>query len=266
MTQEFRSQYLRQLREMTHTKACSSKLVHHDLQAERKKKDEQDVEPLIDLMESSWLNLMSPDEDELVNLSTGTLAPPDVQRDLMTDHAVGEAAYEEFKARLDEDTQEKFYDKLKKQSLKTFANVIAKRQSKTAKDIVLKADRNLFSHMILVAESRQVNMKDVLAHPLGPLPWALANPDGTLRKTNKAALARELEKNASAANEILPPSSTMIDGMAMVQKLNASNKTFEQVAELAFSHLTHEGSQSKRIDVVLSSMSTDTTQSSKLSG
>ena len=78
----------------------------------------------------------------------------------------------------------------------------------------------------------------------------VANPDGTLRKTNKAALARELEKNASAANEILPPSSTMIDGMAMVQKLNASNKTFEQVAELAFSHLTHEGSQSKRIDVV----------------
>ena len=151
---------------------------------------------------------------------------------------------------MDEDTQEKFYDKLKKQSLKTFANVSAKRQSKTAKDVVLKAERNLFSHMILVAESRQVNMKDVLAHPLGPLPMALANPDGTLRKTNKAALARELEKNASAANEILPPSATMIDGMAMVQKLNASNKTFEQVAELAFSHLTHEGSQSKRIDVV----------------
>lgn len=46
--------------------------------------------------------------------------------------------------------------------------------------------------MILVAESRKVNMRDVLAHPLGPLPWALANADGTLRKTNKAALAREL--------------------------------------------------------------------------
>ncbi len=52
MTQEFRSQYLQQLREMTHSKACSPKLVHHDLQAGRKK-DDQDVEALIDLMESS---------------------------------------------------------------------------------------------------------------------------------------------------------------------------------------------------------------------
>ena len=34
--------------------------------------------------------------------------------------------------------------------------------------VVLKADRTLFSHMILVAESRSVDMKDVLAHPLGP--------------------------------------------------------------------------------------------------
>ena len=35
--------------------------------------------------------------------------------------------------------------------------------------MVLRADRNLFSQMILVAESGSVNMKDVLAHPLDPL-------------------------------------------------------------------------------------------------
>ena len=36
-------------------------------------------------------------------------------------------------------------------------------------NVVLKADRNFFCQMILVAESRSVNTKDVLAHPLGPL-------------------------------------------------------------------------------------------------
>lgn len=65
---------------MTHPIACIPKLVHHDLQAEKKtrkmdeKKDEQNVEILIYimyLMESTWFNSMSPDEDELVNLSTG---------------------------------------------------------------------------------------------------------------------------------------------------------------------------------------------------
>ena len=75
-------------------------------------------------------------------------------------------AHQESKARLDEDKQDKFHSKFKKQGLKTFANISIEHKSKNSRDIiVLKADRNLFSHMILLAESRQVNMKNVLAHP-----------------------------------------------------------------------------------------------------
>ena len=73
-------------------------------------------------------------------------------------------------------------------------------------NVALEADRNLFSQMILVAESRSVNMEDVPVHPLGPLSWALVNVDGSLRKTYKAALARELEKNVSHAEVIATPS------------------------------------------------------------
>ena len=50
--------------------------------------------------------------------------------------------------------------------------------------------------------SRQLQMKDVLSHPLGPLLWGLANGDGSLWKTNNAVLARELEKLASQAENI----------------------------------------------------------------
>jgi hypothetical protein len=85
------------------------------------------------------------------------------------------------------------------------------------KQAVRKADRNLFGHMILVAESRQLHMSDVLAHPLGPLPWALANGDGSLHKTNRAALARELEKSVAPAYVIPESSKTIIDGMSLVQ-------------------------------------------------
>ena len=42
-------------------------------------------------------------------------------------------------------------------------------RGKKAQDLVLKADRNLFSHMILVAESRKVNMKDMFLRT-DPLP------------------------------------------------------------------------------------------------
>ena len=75
-------------------------------------------------------------------------------------------AHQESKARLGEDQQDIFHSKLKKQGLKTFANISIEYKSKNSRDIIaLKADRNLFCHMILVAESRQVNTKDVLAHP-----------------------------------------------------------------------------------------------------
>ena len=45
-------------------------------------------------------------------------------------------------------------------------------------------------------------------------------------KTNKAALARELEKSVSPAEHIPTPSTAIIDGMSLVQKMNGNNKTF----------------------------------------
>jgi len=34
--------------------------------------------------------------------------------------------------------------------------------------------------MLLIAQKRKLDMKDILEYPLGPKPWALANADGTL--------------------------------------------------------------------------------------
>ena len=50
------------------------------------------------------------------------------------------------------------------------------------KEIVRKADRSLFGQMLIIAQSRELHMKDMLSHPLGPLLWALANGIGSLQK------------------------------------------------------------------------------------
>ena len=107
--------------------------------------------------------------------------------------------------------------------------------------MVLKSDRNLFGHMILIAQSRQLQIKAVLAHPLGPMPWTLANSDGSLRKTNKAALARELEKNVAPAENFPQPSACIIDGMSIVQKTKGDGKTFSQIAEVLLNVALREG-------------------------
>ena len=71
-----------------------------------------------------------------------------------------------------------------------------------------------------------------------------------LRKTNKAALAMELEKQVLPAENIPMLSATIIDGMSLVQKMKGNDQTFSQLAELALIQILHEGARSERIDVV----------------
>ena len=87
--------------------------------------------------------------------------------------------------------------------------------------------------MVLVAESRHLLMSDAISHPLGPLPWTLANADGTMRKTNKAALASELEKHVLQAEPIPEPSVTITDIINLVQKTKGNDQTFSQLADSA---------------------------------
>eukprot|EP00058_Branchiostoma_floridae_P015563 XP_002601051.1 hypothetical protein BRAFLDRAFT_102389 [Branchiostoma floridae] len=183
--------------------AKSSKFSHKDLQTTRITRDEADVSSLVDLMENNWINPMSSEEPDLVSLSTDSVAHPSLH--ISNAHQMGEDAYVSFRRnRLEQDPPEvKFHDKLTKLKLKTFSNIGTKKTSEKGKtkEVVLQVDRNLFRHIILIAESRQLRIKYVLTHPLGPLPWSLANADGTLRKTNKAALARELESRVSPAKD-----------------------------------------------------------------
>ena len=113
---------------------------------------------------------MCPEES---GLSTGVVAPPNITNDLLRAYEIGELQYQCFKeSRLEKDESiNKFHDKITKLNLKTFTDAnIKKVHAKKPHDVVLKADRKLFGQMIIVAESRNPQMIDVLAHPLGPLP------------------------------------------------------------------------------------------------
>ena len=97
----YRCAYLRQLRGMVGR--SDSHLNHPDLQLPRIRRDEAGVYrySLVELMETCWLNPLSPDNVELVSLSTATVAPPDVRsqsaNDVIDAHRIGEAAYQPFR-------------------------------------------------------------------------------------------------------------------------------------------------------------------------
>ena len=104
--------------------------------------------------------------------------------------------------------------------------------------------------MALISQSRRLDMPSVLANPLGPVPWALASTDGTLRKTNKAALGIALEKLADTVEVIPTNSACIIDGMSIVRKTNGNQRAFGEICNTIHNTVLLESGQSDRIDLV----------------
>ena len=220
----------------------------HDLTPSRIKKDEYAVQVLVDLLENIWTNPFAEGQTGLLNIATGAAASADVARDLSA-RKKGEEARQKFQeSRLERG--QNFFERLPRLNLKTFDGAKRCKTKVNGKEVILKSDNRLFAHMILVASSRKLNMKEVLKHPLGPMPWSLANTDGAPRKTNKAALARKLEAKASPANEMEYPNACIIDGMSVAQKMKGDKLTFEELAEQMLISVIQTSASSERIDVV----------------
>ena len=112
--------------------------------------------------------------------------------------------------------------------LKTFRDTAGKKTvTCQGRNVVLRADRNLFARLTVLAQNRQMDMREVLKHPLGPLPWALAAADGSLAKTSKAKLLHLMEGSAPSSDTVplfsLTSAAWLYDGMALLQSLSAAN-------------------------------------------
>ena len=248
ITADHKKECLRLLRAMVNSENGS---IHPDLQKTRIGRDENDVKKVLQMFEATWQN---PFEDqELRNVSTGVIATPDVVNDLLNAYQKGKEVYDQFiVSRLNANRNLAFFDTLRKLQLKTFGSMNKKTVNVKGSEVVLTVDRNLFGKMALVAQSRNLNMKEVLRYELGPFPWSIATCDGSLRKTNKATLSNNLEKTTLQAETISANSSTIIDAMALVQRIagTVNGKTFSDISKFVFRHTLIEGAMSNRIDVV----------------
>ena len=104
--------------------------------------------------------------------------------------------------------------------------------------------------MVLVSQSRDLNIKEILSHSLGPIPWALATPEGLRRTTSKSTLANELIKLSTTPEKIPRPSASVIDGMAIVQKVNGNKKTMRAISNAVLAIALSEAEGSVSTDIV----------------
>ena len=131
------------------------------------------------------------------------------------------------------------------------------------KEIVMQPDRRLFGNMFIIAQSRRLEMRDVLTHPLRPLPWALSNGDVTMKKTNKAILSKHIESKVLPVEEVPHPSVTIIDAMGLINKWHGENRTSSELSDHVFSQSLHDCHGSDVIDVVFDVYKTDSIKSAE---
>ena len=136
---------------------------------------------------------------------------------------------------------------LPRQNLKTFKDAMKTKKIKVnGKEHILKTDRKIFGRLYVKAQSRALNMREILKYPLGPLPWSLACTDGTLAKTNKAKLAEVLEKVQSQQWMI----QNVLHGLSMVWLCYKFPKTFAELSDRTLNNLLHVAKNAVRIDFV----------------
>ncbi|MEL7340934.1 MAG: hypothetical protein AAGM67_10640, partial [Bacteroidota bacterium] len=94
------------------------------------------------------------------------------------------------------------------------------------------AERGIFAKLLVIGEKRcTVSMQELLSYSLGPIPWSLAKPDGTLVKTTKSKLLNVVEEGIETL-EALPIGTVLVfDGMVILQQLKPeSMSTFGDIS------------------------------------
>lgn len=142
-----------------------------------------------------------------------------------------------------------FFETLPRLKLGKFGKV-KRTVNQGGKTFVLRADRNLFTGLLVIGQSQQIDLRDLLTHELRPMPWPLATYDGSLAKTNKSTLAKLLEDGVEILPNLPNASPVIVDAMALLQTLPRIPDHFIDLADLILSAVIKQAGEARRIDFV----------------
>ena len=210
----------------------SDKVSHKETGSRRHAKDEEDVRKMVTTLSTVMtdpFNIEDVNDDDvipLVNLATGVVMPDADASRLVSSLKEGEEHMNKFVHDRLDTNEVRTWDPLPRLKVKTFKSLSKKKNFKAADEKIqtVIADRDLFGRLLIAANSRDVNLREVLSYELSTVPYSLAHADGTLRKSTKSILLTELEKMVNVKPTLPATGSTIataqvMDGMAIVQIL-----------------------------------------------
>ena len=223
---------------------------HQDLRPAAIKDSEDAVQRVVAQLQCST-NPFSP-SGSLTNLTSGVEATGDISEDLLNAYDKGQSAAHSFYNDRLLNSSTGFHEVIPALKLKTFTDLHkVVRVGSGASEIVVRADRSLFARLAIVAQTRSLDMREVLSYELGPIPWSLATPDGGLVKTTKTSLLPLLEEGTPSAEDISPRATLILDGMAVLQACMPTVATFGLLAEQLFHHICQGLIPGGRVDFVI---------------
>ena len=216
--------------------------------------NENDVQKIITCFKSGLMkDPFAEESNSLSNIATGGVLPADEAERLLASEEKGKAQMNSFIEQLNTNIVS-FKDAIPNLKINTFSSMTKKTEIKSTnkKLVALTEDKDLFGRLLIVANVRQVNMREILS----TVPYALVHTNGTLRKTTKSHLLQILE-NYVTVEPRLPsypdmPTVQILDAMALVQSLRfAGATTFGEMATKYFEVFTaHYQQRCHRLDVV----------------
>ena len=125
---------------------------HLDLNPSRIKKDENDVQHILVIIETTFIDPFCP--SQLMSIFTDILANEKVESDILSAKEKGQAAFDTFvKTRLRKEKTMNIFDPIKKIKLSSFSSVNKTKTCKVNSKIVpVQASKELFAKISLVAQ------------------------------------------------------------------------------------------------------------------
>ncbi|CAH1173831.1 unnamed protein product [Phaedon cochleariae] len=166
-----------------------------DLQKSRITKNSQQVHNFIDNIKQN-IDPFSADLDKnyLFNISTGQTVQENIERFLLNVEIMGNEQRDNFIKECVED-ENRFEKPIKRNKVLNFTDNMQKKKIPVSGKVVeLRMQRDLFGQFLCISLKKSLDIEKVLIYPLTPVPLSMCHIDGTICKTNKAALLKILEQ------------------------------------------------------------------------
>ena len=122
--------------------------------------DEESVNTCYEVI-SSWINSFE-ESNAITGLSSGRVAPKDLQDDLLNAEDINAGQLKDFLATRIQSDETKFHDPVRKNKLETFSCLEANPINITNTTIAMTSDLEIFARLLGIKEKRGLSRREIL--------------------------------------------------------------------------------------------------------